>query len=70
MPINTVNNNAPAQSVAISIDKSVNVLNTPAPTAPPGSTGHQGQYPSQLYAGNPGGVGAGFGLGAALDTAS
>jgi len=72
MAINTVNNSAPAggQSQAHYIDTSVNVLNTPAPKAPPGSVGHQGQYPSQLYAGNPGGVGAGFGLGAALDTSS
>jgi hypothetical protein len=42
--------------------------NQPAPKAPPGSEGHQGgDVTSQLVKGNPGGVGAGFGLGIALD---
>jgi hypothetical protein len=45
--------------------------NQPAPKAPPGSEGHQGgDVTSQLVKGNPGGVGAGFGLGIALDTNS
>lgn len=69
MPINSVNNNSPAgHAVATAIDFTVNELNTPAPKAPPGSIGHQlNAIKVQLVAGNPGGVGAGFGLGIALD---
>jgi hypothetical protein len=69
MPINAVNNNAPAgHAVASYVDSTVNELNQPAPKAPPGSIGHQlSGIKSQLVAGNPGGVGAGFGLGIALD---
>ena len=45
--------------------------NQPAPKAPPGSEGHQsGDVTSQLVKGNPGGVGAGFGLGIALDAST
>jgi hypothetical protein len=45
--------------------------NQPAPKAPPGSEGHQGgDISSQLVKGNPGGVGAGFGLGIALDAST
>jgi hypothetical protein len=69
MALNTVNNNAPAHAVTVFIDSTVNELNQPAPKAPPGSIGHQlNEIKSQLYAGNPGGVGAGFGLGISLDT--
>jgi hypothetical protein len=45
--------------------------NQPAPKAPPGSEGHQGgDVTSQLVKGNPGGVGAGFGIGIALDAST
>jgi hypothetical protein len=72
MPLNTVNNNAPfGHAGANFIDTTVSVLNTPTPTAPPGSIGHQaGGIPSQLVAGNPGGVGVGFGVGIALDAST
>jgi hypothetical protein len=71
MPINSVNNNAPAasQAVASSVDSTVSELNQPAPKAPPGSIGHQlNGIASQLVAGNPGGVGVGFGLGGVFDS--
>jgi hypothetical protein len=68
MSLNTVNNNAPAHAVASFIDSTVNELNQPAPKAPPGSIGHQlNEIKSQLVQGNPGGVGAGFGLGLSVD---
>ena len=69
MALNAVNNNAPAGHVVAAFsDSTVSELNTPAPKAPPGSIGHQlNEIKSQLVAGNPGGVGAGFGLGIALD---
>ncbi len=73
MPLNAVDNNAPAgaKSAALYSDTSVSVLNTPAPNAPPGSIGHgTAGIQSQLYTGNPGGVGVGFGLGAVFDTSS
>jgi hypothetical protein len=71
MPINAVNNNAPAgHVVASAIDFTVNELDTPAPKAPPGSIGHQlNNIESQLVAGNPGGVGVGFGIGIAFEAA-
>ena len=69
MPLNTVNNNAPGHSTASYVDTLASIENSPAPKAPPGSVGHQTtEIKSQLYAGNPGGVGAGFGLGISLDT--
>lgn len=71
MPINSVNNNAPAgaQAVASSIDSVISELNQPAPKAPPGSIGHQlNGIASQLVDGNPGGVGVGFGLGGVFDS--
>ncbi len=69
MPLNTVNNNAPGHSTASYIDTLTLQENQPAPKVPPGSEGHQQtEIKSQLYAGNPGGVGAGFGLGISLDT--
>jgi hypothetical protein len=69
MPINSVNNNAPGgHAVSSFVDFTVNELDQPAPKAPPGSIGHQlNAIKVQLVAGNPGGVGAGFGLGIALD---
>jgi hypothetical protein len=73
MPINAVVNNAPAgaTSNAHYSDLSVSELNTPATGAAPGSIGHGTEsIPSQLYTGNPGGVGVGFGLGAVFDTQS
>ena len=72
MALNAVNNNAPAggHAVATVVDSTVNVMNQPAPK-PPGSSGHQvNDIKVQLVAGNPGGVGAGFGLGVALDASS
>ncbi len=70
MPLNAVNNNAPAgHAVASYADSVVNEENVPAPQAPPGSIGHQlSDIKSQLVAGNPGGVGAAFGLGVTLDS--
>jgi hypothetical protein len=70
MGLNAVDNNAPYSRVAVAFsDSTVAELNTPAPKAPPGSIGHQlNSITSQLVKGNPGGVGAGFGLGIALDT--
>jgi len=71
MSLNAVNNSAPAgaQAQANAVDSTVSELNQPAPKAPPGSIGHQlNGIESQLYQGNPGGVGAGFGLGAVFDT--
>ena len=73
MPLNAVLNNAPAgaTSNAHYSDLSVSELNSPAPKVPPGSIGHGTEgIPSQLYIGNPGGVGVGFGLGAVFDTSS
>ena len=73
MPINAVLNNAPAgaTSNARYSDLSVSELNTPAPNAPPGSIGHGTEgIQSQLFTGNTGGVGVGFGLGAVFDTTS
>lgn len=73
MPINAVDNNAPAgaKSAALYSDTSVSVLNTPETSAPPGSIGHGTEgIQSQLFVGNPGGVGVGFGLGAVFDTSS
>ena len=68
MPLNTVNNNAPDQSQSGFIDSTVNELNQPAFKAPPGSIGHQlSGVQSQLVSGNPGGVGAGFGIGVAFE---
>jgi hypothetical protein len=70
MPINTVDNNAPAAARAVAgyVDSTVSELNTPAPTAPPGSIGHQlNGISSQLVQGNLGGVGVGFGLGGVFD---
>ena len=71
MPLNVVDNSAPAAAAATAkfSDSTVNELNQPAPKAPPGSVGHQlNGIQSQLVSGNPGGVGAGFGLGAIFDT--
>jgi hypothetical protein len=73
MPLNAVNNNAPAGGYATASfsDSTVSELNTPAPKAPPGSIGHQlNEVKSQLVAGNPGGVGVGFGIGIGLDASS
>jgi hypothetical protein len=73
MALNAVNNNAPAAAAATAgySDSTVSELNQPAPQAPPGSIGHQlNGIKSQLVAGNPGGVGVGFGLGAIFDTSS
>jgi hypothetical protein len=73
MSLNAVNNTQPAggHAVANAVDSTVNELNQPAPKAPPGSIGHQlNDIKSQLVAGNPGGVGAGFGLGIALDAST
>lgn len=73
MALNAVNNNAPAGATAAAAysDSTVSELNQPAPKAPPGSVGHQlGAIASQLVKGNPGGVGAGFGIGIALDASS
>jgi hypothetical protein len=73
MSLNAVNNNAPAgaHAQAAAADSTVNELNQPSPKAPPGSIGHQlGAIQSQLVSGNPGGVGAGFGLGVAFDVNS
>jgi hypothetical protein len=70
MPINTVDNNAPAAARAQAgyVDSTVSELNQPAPKAPPGSVGHQlNGIQSQLVSGNPGGVGVGFGLGGVFD---
>jgi hypothetical protein len=69
MALNTVQNNAPAgHSNAALIDFTVNELNAPAPKAPPGSIGHQlSNIKSELVAGNPGGVGAPFGVGIGVD---
>jgi hypothetical protein len=69
MALNTVQNNAPAgHSNAALIDFTVNELNAPAPKAPPGSIGHQlNNIKSELVAGNPGGVGAAFGVGIGVD---
>jgi hypothetical protein len=68
MSLNTVNNNAPGQGQTGNIDFTVNELNQPATKAPPGSIGHQlSGVQSQLVSGNPGGVGAGFGLGVAFE---
>jgi hypothetical protein len=68
MALNTVNNNQPGQGQTAFIDSTVDELNQTAPKAPPGSIGHQlNEIASQLVQGNPGGVGAGFGLGTALD---
>ena len=70
MGLNAVDNNAPYSHVGVAFsDSTVSELNTPAPKAPPGSIGHQlNEVTSQLVKGNPGGVGAGFGIGIALDT--
>jgi hypothetical protein len=71
--INAVNNNAPAgaHAQAVASDANVTAADQPAPKAPPGSVGHQsGAIQSQLVSGNPGGVGAGFGLGVAFDVNS
>jgi hypothetical protein len=71
MPLNAVDNNAPAgaKAQAAFSDSTVSELNQPAPKAPPGSIGHQlNDIQSQLVSGNPGGVGVGFGIGAVFDT--
>ena len=73
MALNAVNNSGPAGATAqaLASDTTVSELNQPAPKAPPGSIGHQpGDIASQLVKGNPGGVGAGFGLGVALDAST
>jgi hypothetical protein len=72
MGLNTVVNNAPAgHANGYFVDSTVNELNTPAPKAPPGSIGHQlNNIKSQLVAGNPGGVGAAFGVGISVDAGS
>jgi hypothetical protein len=71
--LNAVNNNAPAaaHAQANASDANVTLADQPAPKAPPGSVGHQtGPIQSQLVAGNPGGVGQGFGLGVVFDVNS
>jgi hypothetical protein len=71
MPLNAVNNNAPAgaQAAAGFSDSTVSELNQPAPKAPPGSIGHQlNGIASQLVEGNPGGVGVSFGVGGVFDS--
>jgi hypothetical protein len=73
MPLNAVNNNAPAaaHAQANASDATVAELNQPAPKAPPGSDGHQlNNIQAQLVSGNPGGVGVGFGVGVAFDVSS
>jgi hypothetical protein len=73
MALNAVNNSGPAGATAqaLASDTTVSELNQPAPKAPPGSIGHQlNAIQSQLVSGNPGGVGAGFGLGSIFDVNS
>ncbi len=72
MAVNALANNAttgPPPAATVSA-QSVASFNKPAP-APPGSSGQQaGDLKSQLVAGNPGGVGVGFGIGIALDAST